>query len=163
VDAKTTPKLCECGCGEPAPISPVTDAGPGYVQGQPRRFVNGHQNRGRAFQSYIPIYKRFRIEERGHPTPCWTWILSLEGHGYGQMWDRSVRRTRRAHRVFYEMFVGSIPQGLHLDHLCSNRDCVNPQHLEPVTLAENNRRAWARIKQMRRSSLDAETDTSLHS
>jgi hypothetical protein len=44
---------------------------------------------------------------------------------------------RHTHRVFYEIFIGPIPEGLHIDHLCRNRPCVNPVHLEPVTSREN--------------------------
>jgi hypothetical protein len=49
------------------------------------------------------------------------------------------------HRLIYEAMVGPIPDGLHLDHKCNNRKCCNPEHLEPVTAAENNRRAWERL------------------
>jgi hypothetical protein len=47
-----------------------------------------------------------------------------------------------AHRVAYEQFVGTVPDGLELDHLCENKACVNPGHLEPVTRSENVRRGW---------------------
>lgn len=154
MEENITPKLCECGCGQPAPLARITQRSLGYVKGQPMRFVNGHQNRLREKRTYIPLYKRFRIEERGYATPCWTWRLSLDGRGYGQMWDRSRRTNRRAHRIFYEKFVGPIPAGLHLDHLCRNRDCVNPEHLEPVTLAENVRRgATAKLTDSDRAEL----------
>jgi hypothetical protein len=53
------------------------------------------------------------------------------------------KRSRAAHRVSYETFVGPIPQGLQIDHLCRVRNCVNPQHLEPVTGVENVRRGMA--------------------
>ena len=64
---------------------------------------------------------------------CWVWIGGT-AHGYG------VFRGHRAHRWAYQHLVGPIPEGLHLDHLCGRTECVNPDHLEPVTAWENNRR-----------------------
>lgn len=72
---------------------------------------------------------------------CWPWDSPNPSHGYGQM--RVGARRIMAHRAAYELLVGPIPDGLELDHLCRNRACVNPTHLEPVTCSENLRRAAA--------------------
>jgi hypothetical protein len=66
---------------------------------------------------------------------CIVWVSSRDKYGYGKHGKGS------AHRAAYKIVHGSIPDGLTLDHLCRNTSCVNPDHLEPVTLAENRRRA----------------------
>lgn len=69
---------------------------------------------------------------------CWYWTGCLMPNGYGKI-GRGGRGagTALAHRFGYELLVGPIPEGLHLDHLCRNRWCVNPEHLEPVTNRTN--------------------------
>lgn len=66
---------------------------------------------------------------------CWLWGGATMHNGYGQFRYRT--RLIAAHRASYLMFVGPIPEGLDLDHLCRRRNCVNPAHLEPVTRREN--------------------------
>jgi len=75
---------------------------------------------------------------------CWLWLGSLNRHGYGQFHD-SFRDQNNVHafRWAYEYFNGEISPGLALDHLCRVRSCVNPNHLEIVTNAENNRRGFS--------------------
>lgn len=69
---------------------------------------------------------------------CWNWIGYLSPKGYGRF--NVNGKNKYAYRVTYEWIKGPIPDGLELDHLCRNRACVNPDHLEPVTHKENQSR-----------------------
>jgi hypothetical protein len=72
---------------------------------------------------------------------CWGWKGGLTAAGYGQISDFHNSPAKvYAHRLSYEIHVGPIPEGLVIDHLCRNRSCVNPEHLEVVTRHENNLR-----------------------
>lgn len=77
-------------------------------------------------------------------TGCWLFQGALS-RGYGRVstYDATTKKqiVQQAHRVVYEYHVGPIPEGLVLDHLCKNRNCVNPDHLDPVTVQENTDRA----------------------
>ncbi len=79
---------------------------------------------------------------------CWNWNLSIDKGGYGHIKIRSIDFVGRklAHRVSYEVFVSDIPEGLQIDHLCRNRGCVNPDHLEPVTGRENKHRGLLKTR-----------------
>lgn len=69
---------------------------------------------------------------------CWNWIGAINSGGYASFFNG--KKVMSAHRWSYEHFVGKIPAGLDIDHLCRNRRCVNPEHLEPVTRQVNVRR-----------------------
>lgn len=64
---------------------------------------------------------------------CWEWTSGKNSKGYGRVHATKLERGAMAHRVMYELVRGPIPEGLTLDHLCRNRACVNPDHLEAVT------------------------------
>ena len=97
---------------------------------------------------YAPIEERFwnKVGDHSDPNACWLWIGSTHpsrgGRRYGNI--RVNGRVVQAHRLSYELFVGPIPEGLTIDHVrtrgCTNTLCVNPKHLEPVTVRENIRR-----------------------
>jgi len=78
-------------------------------------------------------------EVQADDSECWLWNRSVRSDGYGTYYANG--KQNYAHRFAYETLVGPIPSGLHLDHLCRVRNCVNPKHLEPVTQEENTRRA----------------------
>lgn len=84
----------------------------------------------------LPVNMRSKISVT--PDGCWQWTAALNSKGYGSFNIDKVGKS--THRVVYELLVGPIPDGLQLDHLCRNKRCCNPAHLDPVTAAENARR-----------------------
>lgn len=77
-------------------------------------------------------------------TGCWEWTGCRDSAGYGRV-QRLTYGTPMAYRAVYEDRFGPIPDGLTLDHLCRNRGCVNPDHLEPVPQRENVRRGVSKV------------------
>lgn len=151
--------LCECGCGEPTLVAVNQPR-------QPQRFLLGH-NVGRPLPACgvegcdqlstyryklvcamhyhrIKVHGSTSLPERPEDhellmlnrsidpdSGCWNWTGTIADTGYGRV------RKAYAHRVAYEFWIGPIPDGLQIDHLCRNRRCFNPEHLEAVTQREN--------------------------
>ena len=109
-------KHCACGCQTPLrrPARNQT------------RFITGHYLRPSPEQRL----KNFSINKNN----CWIWNGYRRGR-YGSIF--AYGKNHPVHRFSYEMFVGKIPDGLTLDHLCREPFCINPNHLEPVTMREN--------------------------
>lgn len=79
-------------------------------------------------------------EHRPDLGPCWVFTGALTGRGYGSLYVGKIDGKRRIvapHILAFELSIGPVPEGLELDHLCRNRACCNPSHLEPVTRREN--------------------------
>lgn len=113
---------CKCGCGQPAPLAPHAIRARGIERGDPLDFLHGHNRRKKVHYS---------VNEN---TGCWEWLLGRTGKGYGSL------NNVLAHIIYWVKYKGPVPEGLQLDHLCRNKICVNPEHLEPVTAQENIRR-----------------------
>jgi len=98
----------------------------------------------------VPLLERFwaKVNQNGPVPPqredlgsCWLWIGGLGGGGYGKLSKGKKREGNVVAHIFaYETFVGPVPPGMELDHLCRNRTCVRPTHVEPVTHRENLQR-----------------------
>lgn len=134
----TTPKLCECGCGQPAPIAQRNNPNRGYIKGQPARFCVGH------YLKLHPLtkgYYRPPVEERfwknvDKSSDCWIWTGSIAGNGYGAI--RCNGKQKGAHRVAWMLAHGDIPSGMVVRHSCDNPLCVRVDHLSLGSVAENS-------------------------
>lgn len=136
-------KLCECGCGQPAPIAKITSRRIGWIKGQPIRFIHNHHSRKRG-NLWERIRSRCVIQGE-----CWIWSGATNGRrGYGRTYHN--HRWLYVHRVAYEYVHGPIPDGLELDHVkargCTSPACCNPAHLEAVTHLVNMSRSPNALK-----------------
>lgn len=121
--------LCRCGCGGKTPVSDRTEKVRGYVKGEPRKFINGHQARR--------YRNEYTVTNCGYETPCW--ISNKRPDSSGYTYDRKGGRSIGLHRLYYERKYGLIAPGKEAHHLCEQRKCCNPDHIQPVTRLEHGR------------------------
>jgi HNH endonuclease len=124
----------------PAPVMPRTNAGPHRASdgsamtlalAEADELTLDHElPKPRTNSRAVLVRWREKVSDVPTPSGCWLWTGGRDKDGYGRF---SVgRQHRRAHHLAYILFVGPIPDGLEIDHLCRNPGCVNPWHLEPV-------------------------------
>ena len=88
-----------------------------------------------------PIEDRLRAWIRVDESGCWLIDFgSADARGYKRIWNNTTKKQEQVHRVAHELWIGPIPVNYEVDHLCFVPNCVNPEHLEAVTHAENCRR-----------------------
>jgi len=147
--------FCECGCGGKTAIANRNRRQRRWVKGQPVPFLHGHNVK----LSWLAKFVRFWSMTRPFPLngrpDCIEWAGFITEHGYGDYYTGLFGETL-AHRIAYVLTFGPIPMGLEPDHLCRNRVCVNPFHLEAVTRKTNARRG-AKCKLNEQSVVDIRT------
>lgn len=114
---------CICGCGAVTNLADATRLKDLWFKGEPIRYVANHHT-WKTPTTYV-------LEDRGYSTACWIWQRSVSDNGYGQM------GSQYAHRAYYEHKYGVIPEGYHAHHLCEQKPCVNPDHIQPLTVSDH--------------------------
>lgn len=144
-----TPKAAVRGeCSEAACSNPVRAVGLcslHYSRSRPR----DRRNKRRSQPRPVALHANMQAHVEETAGGCWLWTRRLDRDGYGQLAGPDGKQIA-AHRLSYIRAKGPILDGLEIDHLCRVRRCINPDHLEAVTHAENMRRA-ARAKAQRAS------------
>jgi len=119
---------CKCGCGEKTNISKINRKDRGWIKGKHINFIKNHAIK-------INISDNYKIDKI---TNCWNWLGYIAKNGYAKIGSKF--HTTLAHKYLYEIKYGKVAKNKELDHLCRNRKCVNPDHLEEVSRLENSRR-----------------------
>ena len=130
-------RMAQTTCAIPGCLAPPKARG--WCSSHYERWRNGRSMEGQIARFRRgPAIVRFLDKLDVHPDGCWLWTGATSADGYAEFRSGGGGARRvRAHRWSFEWFVGPIPGGLVLDHLCRVRHCVNPDHLEPVTIGEN--------------------------
>jgi hypothetical protein len=116
-------RFCGCGCGE-------------RVRDKRSTYLRNHHNRNKP----LTEGEDYEVRDMGYQTPCHLWLKRIDDAGYGRV-SRGGVTSMRAHIFNYVLKHGPVPDDFELDHLCRVKCCMNDDHLEVVTHAENVRRA----------------------
>jgi hypothetical protein len=116
---------------------------------------------------FLKKVKQLQVLEDEEAGPCWVWIPPAQAKGYGRFYlgrdEEGQQHYKGAHVIAYMHWVGPVPYGWIVDHLCNNKACCNPNHLEAIPGLENLRRAherrpWKRLNQYEADYTDTEPD-----
>ena len=105
-------------------------------------------NRRKHYPRSWTLRQRFEANVPDRPQgECWLWAGSRQKSGYGQISEgsRDAHKVHLAHRLAYQFWIGPIPEGLEVEHICEVKACVNPEHLAAVTHRKNMARSAHRI------------------
>lgn len=127
-----TSSLCACGCGGTTSQIKVNNSFCGHVKGQFRRFIKGHQSR-----TPKPTLSQMKERTVEAANGCWEWVAAKAAQRYAFLQHEG--KNILGHRYVYELTHGSIPDGMVVRHKCDNKCCINPEHLELGTNADNMR------------------------
>ena len=125
--------LCMCGCGGQTKLASQTSSAAGNAKNQPVRFLKHHHRLTSPVEYLVD-----------NETGCWVWQRSKTNQGYGQ-----IAGGKRAHRVYYERFIGPLSEGQAVHHTCHNPACVNPAHLEALDRADHDAESCLRCSRCR--------------
>lgn len=121
---------CECGCGQKTRLAPQSSTRKGWVNGQPLRYVAGHNAR---------LHVKWEMRDCGYEAPCRIWLGRKQEGGHGRLANRHALSLGETltHRIAWVEENGPIPHGMHLHHLCKVPACGRVDHLKLVTPAEH--------------------------
>lgn len=143
----TQAQLCNSGIVSPAPVAHSEEQRTFNPRVRRSKLRGGTTNLPAVEQLPPRMQSKIQLELSpiaGLPGFCWAWTGAIQSKGYGSVQHDGRRQS--THRLAYSLLIGTIPAGLEIDHLCRNRRCCNPAHLEPVTRKVNAERSGPATK-----------------